>query len=183
MGAMMGYILDRMLAMHTALNVANVTLVGHSLGAHTIAYAANWLTRNRTITLPVLIGGLLLYTFHLVRSAGLDPAGPLFQGEPIVTRMDPSDALFVQAIHTNGLPLTDGGATRAGGDHVCIVLTNSQHAAAVLLFSVFVDHHPFTPGFGTQQAMGTVDFMVNGGGKQPGCGLVTDFADACSHDR
>jgi pimeloyl-ACP methyl ester carboxylesterase len=62
MGAMMGYILDRMLAMHTALDVANVTLVGHSLGAHVIAFAANWFTRNRTITLPVLIGLFLLCT-------------------------------------------------------------------------------------------------------------------------
>ena len=58
----MGYILDRMFAMHAALNVGNITLIGHSLGAHTVAFAANWLTRNRTITLPVLIGELLLYT-------------------------------------------------------------------------------------------------------------------------
>jgi hypothetical protein len=56
MGAMMGYILDQLLTLQPKLSVNTVTLVGFSLGAHTIAFAANWLQTNRSTTLPVLIG-------------------------------------------------------------------------------------------------------------------------------
>ncbi|KAB0800008.1 hypothetical protein PPYR_07888 [Photinus pyralis] len=38
----------------------------------------------------------------LGRITALDPAGPLFFGLPESKRLDPSDANFVQAIHTNG---------------------------------------------------------------------------------
>jgi pancreatic triacylglycerol lipase len=35
-------------------------------------------------------------------SAGLDPAGPYFRGMPPFACLDPSDALFVDAVHTDG---------------------------------------------------------------------------------
>lgn len=35
---------------------------------------------------------------------GLDPAGPLYNGKPPEDRLDPSDALFVDVIHSD----TDG---------------------------------------------------------------------------
>jgi hypothetical protein len=132
MGAMMGYVLDQLRQLQPKLNLNTSTLVGFSLGAHTIAYAANWLARNQTITLPMLLA--------------LDPAGPLFETASIEKRLDPSDARFVQAIHTNGLSLNEGG-------------------------------------YGTQTAMGHVDFMVNGAKSQPGCSRLKNAAHSCSHGR
>lgn len=41
---------------------------------------------------------------HL-RLSGLDPAEPCFQGTPEEVRLDPSDAMFVDVIHTDALPI------------------------------------------------------------------------------
>jgi len=40
-------------------------------------------------------------TKHLT---GLDPAGPAFEGENCTVRFCQSDAVFMEAIHTNGHP-------------------------------------------------------------------------------
>jgi pancreatic triacylglycerol lipase len=40
----------------------------------------------------------------------MDAAEPDFEHHPIQIRLDPSDAQFVDAIHTNGAPMTSGGA-------------------------------------------------------------------------
>ena len=37
--------------------------------------------------------------------SGLDPAGPYFERMPTFVRLDPTDALFVDAIHTDGSTL------------------------------------------------------------------------------
>lgn len=43
------------------------------------------------------------FTFSLVAtSVGLDPADPYFQGTDVRVRLDPSDAAFVDVIHTDG---------------------------------------------------------------------------------
>jgi len=67
------------------------TVVGFSLGAHVAGYIGDRLPGLRRII-------------------GLDPAGPMFACQPIQTRLDPTDALFVQAIHTNGDNFFYGGA-------------------------------------------------------------------------
>ncbi|XP_052257603.1 lipase member I-like [Dreissena polymorpha] len=57
-------------------------LIGHSLGAHICGYAGERISRIGRIT-------------------GLDPAGPQFEKTDPKVRLDPTDALFVDAIHTN----------------------------------------------------------------------------------
>lgn len=65
------------------LKADDVHLIGHSLGAHTAGYAGE------------RIAGL-------GRITGLDPAEPYFQGMGPSIRLDPSDAKFVDVIHTDG---------------------------------------------------------------------------------
>lgn len=40
---------------------------------------------------------------------GLDPAGPLFEKYVEQVRLDPSDAKFVDVIHSDALPVEDAG--------------------------------------------------------------------------
>ncbi|XP_017147205.1 lipoprotein lipase [Drosophila miranda] len=66
---------------------SNVTLAGYSLGAHAAGYAG-----------AVLEG-------QVEQIIGLDPAGPLFSLPAEVSpkyRLDPTDAKFVQVLHTSG---------------------------------------------------------------------------------
>ncbi|KXJ70725.1 hypothetical protein RP20_CCG022310 [Aedes albopictus] len=68
------------------LTMDQVTLVGHSMGAHISGIAGHALDG----TVPMIIG--------------LDPAGPAFTKPfllPESKRLDKSDAVFVQAIHTD----------------------------------------------------------------------------------
>jgi len=64
------------------LRPEDVHLIGHSLGAHTAGYAGE--------RIP-----------NLGRITGLDPAEPYFQGMGEAVRLDPSDANFVDVIHTD----------------------------------------------------------------------------------
>ncbi|XP_015514393.1 pancreatic triacylglycerol lipase-like isoform X2 [Neodiprion virginianus] len=66
------------------LDLENVHLIGHSLGAHTAGYAGEKLAG------------------QISRITGLDPAEPYFQGMPNHLRLDPSDAKLVDVIHTDG---------------------------------------------------------------------------------
>ena len=43
----------------------------------------------------------LFSMFYFIKSIGLDPAGPLFSATDPAVRLDPTDAQFVDAIHTD----------------------------------------------------------------------------------
>jgi len=60
-------------------------LIGHSLGAHISSYVGRGLP-------------------NLGRISGLDPAGPDFYDSLVPDRLDSSDALFVDVLHTDGAP-------------------------------------------------------------------------------
>ncbi|KAL8596193.1 hypothetical protein ACOMHN_021233 [Nucella lapillus] len=100
----------------TGARPEDMHIIGHSLGAHIAGYAGERLR-------------------YLGRITGLDPAEPYFQNTDRVVRLDPTDALFVDVIHTDGGPF----------------------------YSTDV-------GMGMMQACGHVDYYVNGGHDQPGCG-------------
>ncbi|XP_046649317.1 pancreatic triacylglycerol lipase-like isoform X1 [Daphnia pulicaria] len=65
------------------VKASDVHLIGHSLGSHIAGYAGEKI-------------------LNLGRISGLDPAGPSFRSMPPFVRLDPSDAQFVEAIHTDG---------------------------------------------------------------------------------
>ncbi|XP_072475819.1 inactive pancreatic lipase-related protein 1-like [Notamacropus eugenii] len=65
---------------------SNVHIIGHSLGAHAAGEAGR-------------------RTPGLGRITGLDPAESSFEGAPEEVRLDSSDALFVDVIHTDSAPL------------------------------------------------------------------------------
>lgn len=46
---------------------------------------------------------------------GLDPAGPYFEGFPPEVRLDPSDAEFVDIIHTNAAHFPAAGKGSSAG--------------------------------------------------------------------
>ncbi|XP_026684576.1 pancreatic triacylglycerol lipase-like [Diaphorina citri] len=72
-----------------------VHLIGHSLGAHLSGYVGSTL---RTV-----------YNLKLGRITGLDPADPYFSGTESIVRLDPTDATFVDIVHTDAAPFVKGG--------------------------------------------------------------------------
>ncbi|XP_064607037.1 pancreatic lipase-related protein 2-like [Liolophura sinensis] len=78
--------------LHTqfGLDLQSVHLIGHSLGSHIAGYIGH-------------------RTPGIGRITGLDPAGPLFEETDKAVRLDPSDAIFVDVIHSDGIPVIDLG--------------------------------------------------------------------------
>ncbi|RNA22544.1 pancreatic triacylglycerol lipase [Brachionus plicatilis] len=63
------------------LDGSKIHCIGHSLGAHICGFASK--------------------IKRIARISGMDPAGPLFVREPVDSRLDKSDADFVDVIHTD----------------------------------------------------------------------------------
>ncbi|XP_023229612.1 pancreatic lipase-related protein 2-like isoform X1 [Centruroides sculpturatus] len=80
-GAEIAFLIGKMKRV-VGLHPQSCHIVGHSLGAHIAGYAGERLE-------------------HLGRITALDPAAPYFEGMPTSVRIDPSDAKFVDAIHTD----------------------------------------------------------------------------------
>ncbi|XP_050738746.1 pancreatic lipase-related protein 2-like [Eriocheir sinensis] len=72
------------------MDASGVQAIGHSLGAHLSGAT-----------------GQNLKSFRLPFITGMDPAGPSFFNEPASSRLDKTDADFVQIIHTNGCGVLD----------------------------------------------------------------------------
>ncbi|XP_032137651.1 pancreatic lipase-related protein 2 isoform X2 [Sapajus apella] len=80
-------LLIQVLSAQLGYSPEDVHLIGHSLGAHAAAEAGRRLEG------------------RVGRITGLDPAEPCFQGTPEEVRLDPSDAMFVDVIHTDAAPI------------------------------------------------------------------------------
>jgi len=106
------------------LSLDDVHLIGHSLGAHTCGEVGK------------LLNG------KVGRITGLDPASPGYEDLDAIVRLDATDALYVDAIHTDGREEDRSIEQRV----VC-------------------------GGLGTMQTSGHLDVYVNGGEGQPGCVL------------
>lgn len=81
-GKCIGQLIDRIIDGGTS----NIHVIGFSLGAQVTNYVAN-----------------AVRPFKLPRITGLDPAMPLFITADAENKLDPSDADFVDVIHTNAL--------------------------------------------------------------------------------
>ncbi|KAG8195855.1 hypothetical protein JTE90_008547 [Oedothorax gibbosus] len=82
--------LIRMINYERGLSNADYHLIGFSLGAHVAGFTG--------MECP-----------NISRITGLDPASPLFEGYDSNIKLDPSDANFVDVIHSNGNSFLKGG--------------------------------------------------------------------------
>lgn len=71
------------------IRIKNITLIGHSLGAHVSSFAAKNITQSGYGNIPLLIG--------------IDPAGPKFEGKNCSERFCKTDADRVICIHASDL--------------------------------------------------------------------------------
>jgi len=88
-GKNLGELVD-LIVSQTGAAISSFHLVGHSLGSHVVGWAGS--TVNGRIS----------------RITGLDPAGPFYFLNNTENRLDPSDADFVDIIHTDGGHLYGG---------------------------------------------------------------------------
>ncbi|XP_011688302.1 PREDICTED: pancreatic lipase-related protein 2-like [Wasmannia auropunctata] len=79
------------------LSPSRMHCIGHSLGAHTCGYVGYNLQSDSR------------YRYKLARIIGLDPAEPHFSNTHPMVRLDPTDANFVTAYHTDSNLFISGG--------------------------------------------------------------------------
>ena len=98
-GAVIHHLLRAMFA--RGLSPEHVHLIGHSLGAHIAGYAGRDTSKLGRIS---GLGMIYRCTGSILPSnlIGLDPAGPQFYKSSADHRLDPTDAVFVDVIHTDG---------------------------------------------------------------------------------
>ncbi len=85
-GRVVGKFIEKLITSQNA-DPKKFILIGHSLGAHIMGFAGSYI--NETLKKAV---GII---------TGLDPARPCFVDRQKKYRLDPTDALLVEAIHTS----------------------------------------------------------------------------------
>ncbi|XP_071505644.1 pancreatic triacylglycerol lipase-like [Diadema antillarum] len=86
-GAEISLLID-LLKVEFGVDASSFHIIGHSLGAHASGYAGERQTDPQ-----------------VARITGLDPAGPYFEGTDTIVRLDPTDATFVDIIHSDTDPV------------------------------------------------------------------------------
>lgn len=119
-GAEIALLVQR-ICLWTGAKAEDFHILGHSLGSHIAGYAGERID-------------------NLGRITGLDPAEPYFQGYGPGVRLDPTDATFVDVIHSDASDFYDATLPIAPDK-----------------------------GLGMSDPVGHVDFYPNNGMKQPGC--------------
>lgn len=98
-GLEIAYLIKKLQTEH-GLHPKDVHLIGFSLGAHTAGYAAEKI-------------------MGIGRITGLDPAEPYFKGMGSHVRLDPTDAMFVDVIHTDTQSLSSMEIPGYGMSQTC----------------------------------------------------------------
>jgi len=156
-GGMAMCLLKELYSGNLTMLTEKVHCIGHSLGAHTCGYVGRNAMSN--------------FTVPIARITGLDPAEPYFGYAPAVVALDPTDAAFVDVIHTDTVHFRQG------------------------VTPGWKDLTPY--GMGVEEPVGHMDFYPNNGTDQPGCdqnawstitgldGLMDGARDfvACNHLR
>lgn len=102
-----------------------------------------------------------LTELSLCWSTALDPAGPMFKDADRYDRLDPTDAQFVDAIHTDS-------DCKASLLHVVTKFFVTKHLSSDTVLTVLLDFSCVSD-FGISIPVGHVDFFLNGGMDQTGC--------------
>ncbi len=110
MGIEVGKLIQAIALKHINMSGESFHLIGHSLGAHVSGYAGRWVKSKANMTLgriTGLVSSLIFKKQILIKIWNKfnvkDPAGPYFENANTDYRLDPSDAQFVDAIHTDAL--------------------------------------------------------------------------------
>lgn len=71
----------------------------------------------------------------------MDPAGPLFERYAEQVRLDPSDAKFVDVIHSDALPIEDAGKHL---NHFVLKMAKQKQNVIIFSFHFFLEKMTFT---------------------------------------
>jgi hypothetical protein len=89
-GQWSGSLIDHLVRAREVIQTSHVHFIGHSLGAHVGGFCGAWIAPRLS---------------PIARITGMDPAQPLFFYETENGRLDPSDAAFVDILHTAAGPI------------------------------------------------------------------------------